>query len=540
MPIDERLMAAGAWSFQLKQSTPVSIRRKLDPSVGGFGLMVFTPTRVDPNAYSAGDLRRLASYVGVFRRNDGGFNPSGASPLVLIGDEHDKGEKLAGGSVYSTRTLDAWLSGLLPTNGVVKGTVTNTGTDWTSSLPVYVSRRAALEAACAGTGAEFRITVNSSGNIAVDAATQATLYGSTPVGMVIKRDGGREGGIIGLRATEMGASSDVEDATSTVWWVGRADGGAQIGSATSALPFYAPGGASTIKMERLIDSSSTFAADVTTMATLELGKYGSIRREFNIRVDPTDIVGFTQAASGATTTAVRCGDQVYVYDPEMNIMDTANQVIYRGETVYPLKLRVFGINWPVRGGVYFITPDASPTVIDLTDYYVPEDGDVTLTVGAQNRPLLGGTSLSTNPFGDVPATVAYDGWTAYTPTWSSTGTQPAIGNGTLIGAYQRIGRTIYLRIRLVPGTTTTFGTGVYFISVPFTSGAGDGQLLTALLFDTSGASFYAHTGYLPTGSSSVQFPRGNGTTDQFGPTIPVTLATGDVFNVSGAYEAATS
>ena len=42
------------------------------------------------------------------------------------------------------------------------------------------------------------------------------------------------------------------------------------------------------------------------------------------------------------------------------------------------------------------------------------------------------------------------GWNAYTPTWSGT-----IGNGTLVGGYQRVGRTIHFRIGISWGTTTT-------------------------------------------------------------------------------------
>lgn len=65
------------------------------------------------------------------------------------------------------------------------------------------------------------------------------------------------------------------------------------------------------------------------------------------------------------------------------------------------------------------------------------------------------------------------GWSTYTFTWSSTGTQPVIGNGTRSGRYRRSQDSdlIIYEFRLTMGSTTTFGTGTYFISVPVTPSA---------------------------------------------------------------------
>lgn len=66
------------------------------------------------------------------------------------------------------------------------------------------------------------------------------------------------------------------------------------------------------------------------------------------------------------------------------------------------------------------------------------------------------------------------GWTSYgSIAWSSSGTQPALGNGTLVGRYRRTTDSdlVIYEFRLVMGSTTTFGTGTYFISVPVTPSA---------------------------------------------------------------------
>jgi hypothetical protein len=73
---------------------------------------------------------------------------------------------------------------------------------------------------------------------------------------------------------------------------------------------------------------------------------------------------------------------------------------------------------------------------------------------------------------------------AYTPTWTSTGTAPAIGNGTLTGSYMRVGDLIAFNISLSWGTTTTNGTGQYRFSLPFAINlARQSPIITARILD---------------------------------------------------------
>lgn len=60
-------------------------------------------------------------------------------------------------------------------------------------------------------------------------------------------------------------------------------------------------------------------------------------------------------------------------------------------------------------------------------------------------------------------------WTTYTPSWTSTGTAPVIGNGTLTGAFCQIGKTVFWRLKFIAGSTSTFGTGQWRFSIPVTS-----------------------------------------------------------------------
>jgi len=86
--------------------------------------------------------------------------------------------------------------------------------------------------------------------------------------------------------------------------------------------------------------------------------------------------------------------------------------------------------------------------------------------GATDKQILQWNNGSTlwGPAGD---------WAAYTPAWTSSGTAPALGNGTIVGKFVQIGKTVAGRIFLTMGSTTTYGTGNYLFSLPVTANASE-------------------------------------------------------------------
>lgn len=61
-------------------------------------------------------------------------------------------------------------------------------------------------------------------------------------------------------------------------------------------------------------------------------------------------------------------------------------------------------------------------------------------------------------------------YTAYTASWTATTSNPALGNGVKVAHYARAGNMCSYMIQIVPGTTTTFGTGIYKFGLPFNRG----------------------------------------------------------------------
>jgi hypothetical protein len=94
---------------------------------------------------------------------------------------------------------------------------------------------------------------------------------------------------------------------------------------------------------------------------------------------------------------VRCGTYIYAYDPDKDLYDFTNSVIYQGQTIYPVLLRVEAVTMPITSdlGVYFLPGDG--TVIDLNNWVEFENPGATITVGAPQRRL----STAVKPLGGL-------------------------------------------------------------------------------------------------------------------------------------------
>lgn len=134
-------------------------------------------------------------------------------------------------------------------------------------------------------------------------------------------------------------------------------------------------------------------------------------------------------------------------------------------------------------------------------------------------------------------------WTAYTPTWTTTGTAPAIGNGTLNGKYARIGRTIFFTIEFTAGTTTTFGTLTWSFTLPVTSVAAPSLLPVGFTYlEDAGVTGYLGAARRDTTTTVIPTiiltAGASATLDVTSNLKPFTWGNTDYFRMSGTYEAA--
>jgi hypothetical protein len=145
----------------------------------------------------------------------------------------------------------------------------------------------------------------------------------------------------------------------------------------------------------------------------------------------------------------------------------------------------------------------------------------------------------------------FGAWTDYTPTWvAETGGTPAVNNGTLTGRYLKVGRTVDFLIKLVVGSTTTFGSANAnwaFGLPPFTVAGSFSAVRAASVSVRLAATGEARgSGEISTSNGGcVRALAGgsvNGTTNAADSTFwdqtnPVTAAAGMTLHINGRYEA---
>lgn len=155
-------------------------------------------------------------------------------------------------------------------------------------------------------------------------------------------------------------------------------------------------------------------------------------------------------------------------------------------------------------------------------------GTVDIPSGASNPTVMNNTfavgAVVTNA-GNVASAILDQTNVSYTPTWTSSGTAPVLGDGTITGSYDRNGKDIHAYGQLIIGSTTTFGTGVYRFSIPFPN-VGGTHLGTSLILD-SGTGYYTGICLTDTGQSYVEITT-NLAGAQIQQGVPITFAVGDV------------
>lgn len=149
---------------------------------------------------------------------------------------------------------------------------------------------------------------------------------------------------------------------------------------------------------------------------------------------------------------------------------------------------------------------------------------------------------------NVSSTLDSIAWQTYTPIWAASTANPSIGNGSIRGRYMRLGKMVHVQAWVGPGSTTTFGTGFYSISLPIAakdgwfSGSGNPFGMgggVALFNDTSPGNIAGGTAFLwDVGSGTpdwrIRMLSDAGST--ISNTVPWTWANGDDFQVDVWYE----
>lgn len=130
--------------------------------------------------------------------------------------------------------------------------------------------------------------------------------------------------------------------------------------------------------------------------------------------------------------------------------------------------------------------------------------------------------------------------TTYQPNGGTSGTQPTFSGPAIFGSYTRFGNMAHFAIDVDFSNIIGFGTGQYFLTLPYNS-AHNYQLRDGCLHDISAGTEYHISGHILAGSNVLWLS----SSDKVGSNIqdvdftrnsPVTLSTADNFHIAGTYE----
>nr|DAL22181.1 MAG TPA_asm: hypothetical protein [Caudoviricetes sp.] len=126
-------------------------------------------------------------------------------------------------------------------------------------------------------------------------------------------------------------------------------------------------------------------------------------------------------------------------------------------------------------------------------------------------------------------------------TGGATGTMPTFNGAPLFtGTYTRWGNMVHFQIDVDMDNITNFGTGQYYVDLPFTANFSY-QFADGCLHDISAARDYPIMGHVMVGEKRLYLKsldaQGNTAYNvAFTSILPVTLATDDNFHIAGTYE----
>ena len=126
----------------------------------------------------------------------------------------------------------------------------------------------------------------------------------------------------------------------------------------------------------------------------------------------------------------------------------------------------------------------------------------------------------------------------FTVVGGTLGTQPTFTGAPLFtGSYTKVGNICHFQIDLDMDNITSFGTGQYYVNLPFP--AEHNYLLSnGCLHDASIGDEYAILGHVIAGSDTLTLlsTASNGKQVHFTHNVPVTLSTADNFHIAGTHE----
>lgn len=379
--ITDRLMSVGEWGLELVPNAPESARAAFD-----FGHNIFvTPTRFD-RSVSFATLKTASVYAGLVFRIGGGRKRFGGPGLLGYlttgkGDSNSTASigypasfgPVAFGAVLAQFETDSILNGLTAGTGHSATATTASLVTGTFGPPV----KSVLDTVALSTGNEYRVLVNGE----IDYGVSTSLFRSTPTVAVSPGLKGADASLRVLESTAWDVERNIDNYRNCCF-VETEDGSYASGVRDSAHVMFGEYGGTVLGVTYLsptVTAETNVHAEVDAMATAGAAAYSSAAMEIDCSVREYCIPRF-----------VTPGDWIWVYSVDDGLTDTANQVVFNGQTLFPKKVRCVGYTYPIEAGMGVYTYDTTGgTVTDVSDYVQWETGkDTTLELDSKPQSIL--------------------------------------------------------------------------------------------------------------------------------------------------------
>ncbi len=171
-------------------------------------------------------------------------------------------------------------------------------------------------------------------------------------------------------------------------------------------------------------------------------------------------------------------------------------------------------------------------------------GDIVLDTNTQRNVVSGNDLLDGTTITDNSTATGNDANHVYdvteksvTPNWKGDSSDPAIGNGSISASVVRNGRALQVNISVGMGSTTTFGSGDWYFTLPspYDFKARDNSVGSAYILD-NGTAFFVGIARMASGSNQIRVFTNNVATGVRS-SVPMTWANGDNLNISIEFEA---
>jgi hypothetical protein len=284
-----------------------------------------------------------------------------------------------------------------------------------------------------------------------------------------------------------------------------------------------------------IIGAGTASGDGANLGTIELVPDGDLTSDQYIIIDPT-APNHIHIRAGGTQDASNADLIIGGEDTNLLVSDTGDYVDVRTTSETATNIWRFGSDGILSGPgmstlyTYWITAPESSLKLSSSSDQVILNGATGEFLNDETDPA---NQIAT--IGDISNTVTAE--TSFTVNGGTLGDQPTFTGAPLFsGTYVKTGPMVHFQIQVDMDNITNFGTGQYFVELPFHAKYGY-QLKNGCLHDISTGNQFAVGGHVAAGSNQLllNYIGSNGQDEVFDHNSPVTLNVADNFHISGDY-----